>query len=162
LGVKTDVTGLMIIVFKSRECSFIMPLTEEQLKEIHQYCEGKMYVDEKAAMATGEIKKNPLAISPFIQEFEYGRSNQGYWIYQWKIQLNDCVDVLDILFGEHYEFLFCFIISVDVTKKADGLIVENIKEVWGEATKNARHRNPKHLWLLRTVSLNTVPAWLLS
>lgn len=57
LGVKTDVTGLMIIAFQSRECGFIMPLTEEQVKEINQYCEGKMHVDEEAAMATGEIKK---------------------------------------------------------------------------------------------------------
>jgi hypothetical protein len=131
---KDEGAGLMISAFQSREFGFGIPLTEEQLNEINRYREGQTYVDEEAAMATRQTKtKKPLTISPFIQEFEYGQSNQGYWTYQWMVcQLDDCVDVLNVIFGEQYEFLFLFDHSCGHDKKrADGLIVENMKKMYG-------------------------------
>ncbi len=105
---KDDGTGLMISIFQSREFGFGLPLTEQQLNGVNTHREGKMYIAEEAAIATRQSKvKRPLTTSPFIQQFEYRQSNQGYWMYQWMVcQLDDCVDVLYILFGQQYDFLF--------------------------------------------------------
>ena len=131
---KDDGQGLMISAFQSREFGFGMALNEEQLKEVNKYREGKLYTDQDAAMATRQHKqKKPLMTSPFIQEFEYGKNNDGYWTYQWMVcQLDDCVDVLKTLFGNQYDFLFMFDHSCGHDKKrTDGLIVENMAKIYG-------------------------------
>jgi hypothetical protein len=131
---KDDEQGLMISAFQSREFGFGMPLNEEQLKEVNKYREGKLYTDQDAAMATRQHKeKKPLTSTPFIQEFEYGKNNDGYWTYQWMVcQLDDCVDVLKTLFGNQYDFLFMFDHSCGHDKKrTDGLIVENMAKIYG-------------------------------
>jgi hypothetical protein len=123
----------MISAFQSREFGFGLPLTEQQLIDVNKHHKGKMYIDEEAAIATRQSKvKRPLTTSPFIQEFEYRQSNQRYWTYQWMVcQLDDCVDVLNVLFGQQYEFLFLFDHSFGHDKKrADGLIVENMKKYY--------------------------------
>ncbi len=99
---KDDGAGLMISAFWSRKFGFGLPLTEEQLNGENKHREGKMYVDEEAAIATWQSKvKRPLTTSPFIQEFEYGQSNQRYWMYRLMVcQLDDCIDVLNVLFGQ--------------------------------------------------------------
>jgi len=61
-----------------------------------------------------EEKKNPEGYkpqhteSPFVKEFEYGTSNDGYWTYQHMVlQLEECIDILKHLFVA-YSFLFIF------------------------------------------------------
>jgi hypothetical protein len=47
-------------------------------------------------------------------------------------QLDDCVDVLNVLFGEQYELLFLFDHSCGHDKKrTDGLIVKNMEKMYG-------------------------------
>ncbi len=48
-------------------------------------------------------------------------------------QLDDCVDVLKVLHGDRYDFMFLFDHSCGHDKKrSDGLIVENMKKYYGE------------------------------
>jgi hypothetical protein len=104
---KDDGQGLMISAFQSREFGFGMALNEDQLKEVNKYREGKLYTDQDTAMATRQHK--PLTTSPFIQEFEYGKNNDGYWTYKRMVcQLDECVDILKSLFRNRYDFLFMF------------------------------------------------------
>ena len=49
---KDDGAGLMISAFQSREFGFGLPLTEQQLIDVNKHREGKMYIDEEAAIAT--------------------------------------------------------------------------------------------------------------
>ena len=47
-------------------------------------------------------------------------------------QLDDCVDILKMLFGNQYDFLFMFDHSCGHDKKrTDGLIVENMAKIYG-------------------------------
>jgi hypothetical protein len=72
-------------------------------------------------------QQRAFTCSPFIQEFEYGKDNQGYWTYQWMVcQLDDCMDILKVLFEDKHDFMFLFHHSCGHDKKkSDGLIVEN-------------------------------------
>jgi hypothetical protein len=76
--------------------------------------------------------KKPLTTSPFIQKFEYGKNNDEYWTYQWMVcQLDDCVDILKMLFRNQYDFLrFDYSCGHD-KRKINGLIVENMAKMYG-------------------------------
>jgi hypothetical protein len=77
---KDEGQGVIISAFQSRVFGFGMALGKEELEEVNKYREGKFYIDEEAAMATRQSEqKRPLTTSPFTQEFEYGKSNEGYW-----------------------------------------------------------------------------------
>ena len=111
MGPKDDGLGIMISTFQSGEFAFGLSLSNEQLEQVNKACKGQQYVDIRAAI---EIKKNAeglqpdLMESPFVKEFEYGASNDGYWTYQHVVlQLEDCIDVLKVLFPL-YTFLFRF------------------------------------------------------
>lgn len=71
----------------------------------------------------------PLKTSPFVIEFEYGsgESGKGYWDYDHLVvQLEDCVDVLKVLYPDH-ECLFQFDHSCGHDRKrSDALSVTNI------------------------------------
>jgi hypothetical protein len=56
----------------------------------------------------GKAGKLPLMSSPFVIEFEYSASNQGYWEYDHTVlQFEDCIDVVQTLWPKFkYFFLF--------------------------------------------------------
>jgi hypothetical protein len=70
---------------------------------------GKKYKDETAAkMKRGNELKQPLISNPFVLEFEYGASAEGYWTYaSMVLQLEDSLDVVKTLYPQ-YDFLFLF------------------------------------------------------
>jgi hypothetical protein len=82
-----------------------MALTKEQFDEVNFLRRGKKYINEEAAKEyKGHAQKTDLLCSPFVFEFDYGASNEGYWNYDWMVlQLEDCMDVLKCLYP-HYEF----------------------------------------------------------
>ena len=106
---KDDGLGVMISAFISREFGYGMALTSEELQRVNAVRLGKKYKDETAAKKKrGNELKQPLTISPFVLEFEYGASAEGYWTYDSMVlQLEDCADVVKTLYPQ-YDFLFLF------------------------------------------------------
>ncbi len=97
---KDDKAGVMIGAFQSREFG---------LKEVNKYREGKFYSDADAAKAEIKQAKKTLTSTPIIQEFECSKANGGYWTYQKMVcKLDNCVDVLKVLQGDRYDFMFLF------------------------------------------------------
>ena len=79
-----------------------------------------------------EMLKKPLTKSPFIFEFEYGASGEGYWVYEHMVlQLEDCMDCLKVLYPQH-NFLFLLDHSCGHDRqRVDGLNVENMNKLYG-------------------------------
>jgi len=108
----------MIRSFWYHEFGFGFKITEEQLKQRNKFCEGKKDIDKEAAIvARQSINKGPLTINLFIQEFEYGKSSEGYWTYFWICQLEDCIECSQDLFKDQYQSLFVFDYSCGLDKK---------------------------------------------
>ena len=106
-----------------------------QLEEINKFHEGKKYQDKKAAMvAQNNISKKPITTSSFIHEFEYGKINDGYWMYSWMAyKFKDCVDCLTVFFPDcpcKFMFLFDHFCGHD-KKRQDGLGVGNMCKYYG-------------------------------
>jgi len=59
-------------------------------------------MDKTAALSKkGSAIKGKLTISPFMKEFEYGSTGEGYWCYEHMVlQLKDCVNVLKVLYPQ--------------------------------------------------------------
>jgi hypothetical protein len=106
---KEDGLGVVISAMQSREFGYGMLLTPDQLRCVNAARLGQKYKDEQAAMKKrGTVEKQPLTMSPFVLEFEYGTSDEGYWTYGSMIlQLEDCADVVATLYPQ-YQFLFLF------------------------------------------------------
>jgi hypothetical protein len=106
---KDDGLGVMLSAFVSREFGFGMELTTEQMQHVNAKRLGQKYKDEMAAKKKrGCELKQPLTQSPFVLEFEYGASAEGYWTYDSMVlQLEDCADVVTTLYPQ-YDFLFLF------------------------------------------------------
>ena len=105
-----------------------------------------MYLDEKAATAVKATTSKPaLTKSPFVREFEYGSSGEGYWTYQHMVlQLEDCVDVLKAIFLM-YTFLFLFDHSCGHDKqREDGLDVEKMTRSYGGVQPHLFDTTIKH------------------
>ena len=83
----------MVSAFQSQECGYGLELTTEQLDEVSKWHAGKMYAGEHAANSKKSSEhKGALTKNPFVIEFEYGASNEGYWNYEYMaLQLKDCV-----------------------------------------------------------------------
>ena len=98
---KDDGLGVMLSGFVSREFGFEMALTTEQLQRVNAERLGKKYKDESAAKKKrGSEFKQPLTMSPFVLEFAYGASAEGYWTYDSMVlQLEDCADVVTALYS---------------------------------------------------------------
>ncbi len=47
----------MISAFQSCKFGFVLHLTDDQLKEVNKYYEGKFYTDTDAAIATTQSKQ---------------------------------------------------------------------------------------------------------
>ncbi len=109
-----------------------MSLTQQQLEQVNAQRLGETYKDTDAAEElTGTASKAPLTESPFLVLFDYGKAKSGYWGYKHIIcQLEDCVDVLRVLFpGDNgdkfaYDFVFEFDWSAGHSRnRPDGLTV---------------------------------------
>ncbi len=90
-------------------------------------------MDESAAKAKrGTSEKKDLPSSPFVFEFEYGTSNEGYWCYEHMVlQLKDCMDCLKVLFPQ-FQYLFLFDHSCGHDRqREDGLNIENMSKSFG-------------------------------
>ena len=96
---KDDGLGVLFSAFVSREFGYGMELTSEQLQRVNAKRLGQKYKDETAAKKKqGNALKQPLTISPFVLEFEYGASAEGYWSYDSMVlQLEDCANVVKTL-----------------------------------------------------------------
>jgi hypothetical protein len=134
---KDDGQGVMLSAFQSREFGFGLPVSNEDLAIVNEKRVGCKYVDETAAIKT---KKGPDGFKkPLSKEFEYGSNSEGYWTYQHMvIQLEDCVDVLQVLYPQ-YDFLFLFDHSCGHDKqREDGLNVDKMTKGYGGAQKKLR------------------------
>jgi hypothetical protein len=129
---KDEGIGLMISALQSCEFGFCLEMSEEQLKEVNKYREGKNYI--------------------------YGIQKQGYWNYDHMVlQLEDCVNCLKVLFPEYdYFFLFNHSCGHDVQRE-DGLNVERMLKSYGgkqailhdTLIKQEKGYLGTHLWTLK-------------
>jgi hypothetical protein len=108
---KDEGQGVMISAFVSREFGFGMTMTPDQLDKVNrQRSRGKrkFYSDENAAISKSGTKTKPiLTRSPFVQTFDYGNNNDGYWTYDCMVmQMEDCIDCLQTLYPS---FDICFL-----------------------------------------------------
>jgi hypothetical protein len=123
----------MISALQSCEFGFGLKISEEQLKEVSKYREGKHYMDKEAPKSKrGSTSKGALTRSPFVVEFNYGTQEQGYWNYEHMVlQLEDCVDCLKVLLPE-YDYLFLFDHSCGHNRQREnGLNVERMLKSYG-------------------------------
>ena len=61
--------------------------------------------------ATDLAKRAPINHNPFCKKFDYGNAEgrDGYWdSHDVMNQTEDCMDVLDALFGDRFQYLFLF------------------------------------------------------
>ena len=137
---------MMISAFQSREFGLGMKLTDKELEKVNEFRKGKKYVDEDSAQKRlgSPLKKDLTSRNPFVVEFEYGASKEGYWNYELMVlQLEDCVDVVKVLYPQ-IEFLFLFDHSCGHDKqREDGLNVNSMSESYGG--KQRKMRNTKIL-----------------
>ena len=135
---KGDGTGLVVSTLQSREFGFgFRKLIETELAQINISRVGKRYIDEAAARKIkGSAVKPPLCIveNPFVQYFEYGANNEGYWSYDHLVvQLEDCIDILKMLYStDKYEIQ----IMVDHScghdcQREDGLNIKTMNKSYG-------------------------------
>ena len=106
---KDEGQGIMLSALQSHEFSFGLELNPEELAKDNNERKGQKYKDEKAATKKrGSIEKEDLHESPFVREFEYGASYEGYWYYEHIVlQLEDCCNVFHVLYTP-FDFLFLF------------------------------------------------------
>ena len=72
----------MLRALQSHEFGFGLELNPEKIGKSQQW-KGQKYKDEKAATKDREsTEKADLCEPPFVREFEYGRSYEGYWCYE--------------------------------------------------------------------------------
>jgi hypothetical protein len=140
---KDEGLGRMISAFVSREFGFGLAVTPEQLNEINAKRLNTQYKDVKAANEAGGCTdgfKKPLTESPFVRQFEYGANSDGYWSYNHMVlQLEDCVDVLNHLYGSDYDYLFLFDHSSGHDKQQEnGLNANKMTKNYGGAQRAMR------------------------
>jgi hypothetical protein len=93
----------------------------------------KRYKDETAAMLkNGSSIKCRLTSTPFNRVLEYGANSKGYWMYDVMVlQLEDCMDVLQILFPQ-FDFIFLFDHSNGHDwMQPDGLNMRKVNKLFG-------------------------------
>jgi hypothetical protein len=104
-----------------------MVLTPDQLYHVNAAWLGQKYKDKQAAIKKrGTVDKQPLTTSrPFVLEFEYGVSAEGYWTNDSRVlQLEDCADVVayttlyPIEIVEEFEYLGRIVMKRDKDEPA--------------------------------------------
>jgi hypothetical protein len=135
---KDDGCGIMISAFQSREFGFgFMDLTDDELRRVNEYRmrpENTRYADEDAAKeATGSEEKKPLTGHPFVEYFEYGVKNEGYWTYDhFVVQMEDCMDIMKCLYAEEFDVMFLVDHSCGHDRqREDGLNVNRMNVEYG-------------------------------
>ena len=130
---KDEGMGLMISAFTSRELGFAYTIPSDILEKVNKKRKTQKYSDEQAATVLfGSAKKQPLTITPFLRQLEYGQNKEGYWTYDHMVvQLEDCIDVLKVQFPE-----FDFVFLVDHSNghdrlQPDGLNINKISVRYG-------------------------------
>jgi hypothetical protein len=111
-----------------------LELSDEDLAKVNAYRKDKNYRDKDAATYIhGKAEKRPLDSTPFNRELQYGSNLDGYWCYEHMVlQLEDCIDVLQAIHGELYEYVFLFDHSCGHDRKrADGLDARLIRKNFG-------------------------------
>jgi hypothetical protein len=133
---KDDGRGLMISSFVSRELGYGYNLNSEQLDKVNRERmrnDRKKYKDESAAtLKNGSSVKRRLTSTPFTRILEYGANSEGYWTYDAMVlQLEDCVDALQILFPQ-FDFIFLFDHSNGHDRmQPDGLNMRKMNKLFG-------------------------------
>ena len=126
-------SGVMVSGFTCRELGFGYDVSPDILAIVNDMRLNKKYSDEEAACAIyGDATKKELTSSPFVQELEYGQNKEGYWTYdRMIIQLEDCVDVLKVLFPD-FDFIILFDHSNGHDRlQTDGLSITKINVGYG-------------------------------
>jgi hypothetical protein len=134
----------MISGFTSDVIGFDFLPTEEQLDEVNKKRgAGNHYLSVEAAKTLngGSTEKKLFTMkqftgdrldSPMVKMFRYGAAHEGYWTGRhMKLQIEDLVDWLPVLFPGHH-FVLLFDQSSGHTKKPnDGLDVANMNISFG-------------------------------
>jgi hypothetical protein len=115
---KSSGMGKMISVFQSRVTGWGVDLSEEDLQRINNRQMNQRYHDAEAAQVLyGSTLKGKLTATPFVRVFEFGGTN-GYWTGNHTIiQVEDCKDCLDLIFGDKFLFVLLFDHSSGHAKK---------------------------------------------
>ena len=154
---KDDGLGVVMSGFASCEFGFGMALTTKELQRVNAERLGKKYKDESAAKKKrGSEFKQPLTMSPFVLEFDYGASAEGYWTYDSMVlQLEDCADVVTTLYPQ-YDFLFLFDHSCGHDRMPeDALRIDGMNKGYGG--ERAKHHERKHYQRWRWIPWTTRP-----
>jgi len=86
---KDEGMGVMISALQSREFGFGLPLTKDQMMRVNEARAGQHYKDVDAAKKyKGTTEKQKILTDPFVYEFKYGTSNEGYWNERMVLQLD--------------------------------------------------------------------------
>ena len=129
---KSESAGVMVSAMQCSEFGFGMELTDEELTKTNskRKSDGDYFDTIAAFDVLGITKKKDLTESPFVRLLEYGANKEGYWTGNHMIiQLEDCIDCLDVLYGEEYEFVFLFDHSSGHAKKrVNGLDVTGMNK----------------------------------
>ena len=126
---------LMISGFQSRETGLGLGnlLTDRVRGSINAKRKGMKYISKvDSELINGSDVKKDIFDDPLLRYFNAGVNKDGYWTSSHaKLQLEDCVDCLTILFPE-YDFLFLYDQSSGHTKmRDDGLLVNNMNISYG-------------------------------
>ena len=110
----------MYSCFQSREFDLFQNLSDEQLGTVNTARKRTKYKDSGALIRLrGNDDKGPLKSSPFIRSLEYGANLDGYWGYDNMVeQLEDCIDVIKILYQDEFDSKWMFDQSSGHCKKA--------------------------------------------
>lgn len=107
---KDEGAGMMVSGFQSRELGLLRTedISAEEFVKINRSRQGKHYEDKDAAVKVRKHStKADLKESPFVVYFNYGANNEGYWTYDHMVlQMEDCVDVLKVRYGETFDYMF--------------------------------------------------------
>ena len=134
---------LMISGIQSRETGLGLGIyfTEENLKKVNERRNGEKYTSKEDALLINRTElKQPLVDDPLLIFFSSGANKDGYWTsFHAKIQLEDAVDFLSIIFPE-YDFTFMYDQSSGHTKmRSDGLLAGNMNLSYGGAVIKMRN-----------------------
>ncbi|KAL7525012.1 hypothetical protein ACHAXR_003180, partial [Thalassiosira sp. AJA248-18] len=117
---KSGGAGVMISAFQSREFGWGLAISADQLEKINEkrMRDGEYFDKVAAKDVLDKTKKHKLTESPFIRKLWYGSNNEGYWTGNHMIvQLEDCMDCLQVLYADAFEFVFMFDHSSGHAKK---------------------------------------------
>ena len=130
---KTSGHVIMVSAMESRETGWGIAITEDIMRKVNDMRKNEKYLDEVAAQAVhGTSDKKDLTDDPFVRLFEFGGAN-GYWTGNHVlVQIEDCVDLLRVKYGDAYDYRFILDSSSGhVKKRTGGLDATKMTKLWG-------------------------------